>query len=208
MRLSPAIVTFMRAEPDVYPWAWAICRLFPSDGFFTHNLTEYWGYSQGSGDTMTPMRYNLFSNLLNVFGNYVLILVSLDSLPWAWQEQRYPLHCARGCCFSCPSCHIQQEPQHWCVVERRLPHWQESLRAFNQYWVTLSHGAVFAQAGAGVFLPCRSRVGNGYLCGTPNSNQYLFFDFYTRPGFWYGSYHHGGPEFGCQAPRLWQRRRA
>jgi len=28
---------------------------------------------RGSGDTMTPMRYNLFSNLLNVFGNYVLI---------------------------------------------------------------------------------------------------------------------------------------
>jgi len=20
-----------------------------------------------------------------------------------------------GCCFSCSSCHIQQEPQHWCV---------------------------------------------------------------------------------------------
>jgi len=28
---------------------------------------------RGSGDTMTPMRYNLLSNLLNVFGNYVLI---------------------------------------------------------------------------------------------------------------------------------------
>jgi len=51
---------------------------------------------RGSGDTMTPMRYNLLSNLLNVVGNYVLIFGKFGFPAMGVAGQRYPLHCAVG----------------------------------------------------------------------------------------------------------------
>jgi len=71
--LSPAIVTFMRAEPDVYPMSVSYLQIVSLGWLFTTISLNIGAILRGSGDTMTPMRYNLFSNLLNVFGNYVLI---------------------------------------------------------------------------------------------------------------------------------------
>jgi len=170
--LSPAIITFMRAEPDVYPMSVSYLQIVSLGWLFTTISLNVGAILRGSGDTMTPMRYNLLSNLLNVVGNYVLIF------------GKFPLHCAVGLLL-------------FLLFVPYSTRTATLVCAFNQYWLTLSHGAVPAKAGAGVLLPCRSRVGNGCLCGTPNSNQYLFLDFYARPGFWYGSYHHGGAELGC-----------
>jgi len=71
--LSPAIITFMRAEPDVYPMSVSYLQIVSLGWLFTTISLNIGAILRGSGDTMTPMRYNLFSNLLNVFGNYVLI---------------------------------------------------------------------------------------------------------------------------------------
>jgi len=71
--LSPAIITFMRAEPDVYPMSVSYLQIVSLGWLFTTISLNVGAILRGSGDTMTPMRYNLFSNLLNVFGNYVLI---------------------------------------------------------------------------------------------------------------------------------------
>jgi len=71
--LSPAIITFMRAEPDVYPMSVTYLQIVSLGWLFTTISLNVGAILRGSGDTMTPMRYNLLSNLLNVFGNYVLI---------------------------------------------------------------------------------------------------------------------------------------
>ena len=71
--LSPAIVTFMRAEPDVYPMSVSYLQIVSLGWLFTTISLNVGAILRGSGDTMTPMRYNLLSNLLNVVGNYVLI---------------------------------------------------------------------------------------------------------------------------------------
>jgi len=71
--LSPAIITFMRAEPDVYPMSVTYLQIVSLGWLFTTISLNVGAILRGSGDTMTPMRYNLLSNLLNVFGNYVFI---------------------------------------------------------------------------------------------------------------------------------------
>jgi len=71
--LSPAIITFMRAEPDVYPMSVTYLQIVSLGWLFTTISLNVGAILRGSGDTMTPMRYNLLSNLLNVVGNYVLI---------------------------------------------------------------------------------------------------------------------------------------
>jgi len=71
--LSPAIITFMRAEPDVYPMSVSYLQIVSLGWLFTTISLNVGAILRGSGDTMTPMRYNLLSNLLNVVGNYVLI---------------------------------------------------------------------------------------------------------------------------------------
>jgi len=72
--LSPAIITFMRAEPDVYPMSVTYLQIVSLGWLFTTISLNVGAILRGSGDTMTPMRYNLLSNLLNVVGNYVLIV--------------------------------------------------------------------------------------------------------------------------------------
>ena len=71
--LSPAIITFMRAEPDVYPMSVTYLQIVSLGWLFTTISLNVGATLRGSADTMTPMRYNLLSNLLNVVGNYVLI---------------------------------------------------------------------------------------------------------------------------------------
>jgi putative MATE family efflux protein len=71
--LSPVIITFMRAEPDVYPMSVTYLQIVSLGWLFTTISLNVGAILRGSGDTMTPMRYNLLSNLLNVVGNYVLI---------------------------------------------------------------------------------------------------------------------------------------
>lgn len=68
-----AIVRFMGAGPDTYDYARSYLRVVAL-GLLPQSLTFAITASlRGVGLTRLPMMYNLSANLLNVFGNYVLI---------------------------------------------------------------------------------------------------------------------------------------
>ena len=68
-----SVINFMGAEPDVYPLAVTYLQIIALGGIFISISMGIGAALRGAGDTMTPMRYNLISNLLNVGMNYVLI---------------------------------------------------------------------------------------------------------------------------------------
>ncbi|MDO4355682.1 MAG: MATE family efflux transporter [Clostridia bacterium] len=70
---APMIITFMKAEADAYQYAVDYLRVIAlgmTPLMLTYGIT---GALRGVGKTKLPMLYNLFANLLNVFGNYILI---------------------------------------------------------------------------------------------------------------------------------------
>lgn len=70
---APAIITFMKAEPDSYAYAVEYLQIIALGMLplgLTYGIT---GSMRGAGKTKLPMLYNLFANLLNVIGNYLLI---------------------------------------------------------------------------------------------------------------------------------------
>ncbi len=70
---APAIVRFMGARPDTINYATKYLRIIASGlGFQALNM-GITASLRGAGETKIPMIYNVGSNLLNVFGNYVLI---------------------------------------------------------------------------------------------------------------------------------------
>lgn len=71
------IVAFMGAEPEVIPAAAAYFSITALGTVFVAVIMGIGAALRGAGDTVTPMRYNLISNLLNVFGNYILIFGKL-----------------------------------------------------------------------------------------------------------------------------------
>ncbi|NLG87008.1 MAG: MATE family efflux transporter [Firmicutes bacterium] len=74
---AQSVVTFMGAEPEVIPLATSYFAITASGAFFVAVTMGIGAALRGAGDTLTPMRYNLISNLFNVFGNYILIFGKL-----------------------------------------------------------------------------------------------------------------------------------
>lgn len=74
---AQSVVTFMGAEPEVIPLATSYFAITASGAFFVAVTMGIGAALRGAGDTVTPMRYNLISNLFNVFGNYILIFGKL-----------------------------------------------------------------------------------------------------------------------------------
>ena len=71
--VADGYAAWMHAAPDVAPDAAAYMRIVGvSLPFFVLSRTLA-GVLQGSGDTVTPMKIGLMSNLFNVIGNYLLI---------------------------------------------------------------------------------------------------------------------------------------
>ena len=66
---AQSVVTFMGAEPEVIPLATSYFAITASGAFFVAVTMGIGAALRGAGDTVTPMRYNLISNLFNVFGN-------------------------------------------------------------------------------------------------------------------------------------------
>jgi putative MATE family efflux protein len=71
--LAEDIVVFMGAEPEVVGPGTSYFKTVAAGLLFVSVVMGIGAALRGSGDTVTPMRYNLISNLLNVIGNYVLI---------------------------------------------------------------------------------------------------------------------------------------
>ena len=78
--VADGYMSWMHAAPDVAPDAAAYMRIVGASLPFFVLTRTLAGVLQGSGDTVTPMKISLLSNLLNVAGNYLLI---------------YPAHTAR-----------------------------------------------------------------------------------------------------------------
>lgn len=76
------IVVFMGAEPDTLQMATDYFQIISSGLFFQAITLGITAALRGAGETKVPMLYNLFSNLLNVLGNYLLIYGKLGFPAW------------------------------------------------------------------------------------------------------------------------------
>ena len=71
--LAPYVVTFMGANEDTFRDATVYFQIVASGLMFQAVTMGITASLRGAGQTRVPMYYNIGSNLLNVFGNYVLI---------------------------------------------------------------------------------------------------------------------------------------
>lgn len=76
------IVAFMGAAPDVFDTAVQYFQIIAAGLIFQAVTMGITAALRGAGETKTPMQYNIGSNLLNVFGNYVLIYGKLGFPKW------------------------------------------------------------------------------------------------------------------------------
>ncbi|MGE5574004.1 MAG: MATE family efflux transporter [Bacillota bacterium] len=67
------VMVLMGAEEDVIPLGVAYMQIVAAGAVFMLLTMSVAAALRGAGDTMTPMKVNAFCNILNVFGNYVLI---------------------------------------------------------------------------------------------------------------------------------------
>ena len=67
------MMSFMGAKSEVLPLATQYLKIIALGGVFITISMGIGAALRGSGDTVTPMRYNIVSNLLNVVLNYILI---------------------------------------------------------------------------------------------------------------------------------------
>ncbi|NSW90861.1 MAG: MATE family efflux transporter [Firmicutes bacterium] len=80
--LARPIVTFMGAGPDVMNTSTQYFQIVASGLIFQAVTMGITASLRGAGETKIPMLYNVGSNLLNVFGNYVLIYGKLGFPKW------------------------------------------------------------------------------------------------------------------------------
>ncbi len=67
------VLVLMGAEQDVIPMGVAYMKIVSAGAIFMLLTMSVAAALRGAGDTRTPMKVNTFCNILNVFGNYVLI---------------------------------------------------------------------------------------------------------------------------------------
>lgn len=79
---APYVVLFMGAEADVVQDATVYFQIVCSGLVFQAVTMGVTAALRGAGETKLPMLYNIGSNLLNVFGNYVLIFGKLGFPKW------------------------------------------------------------------------------------------------------------------------------
>lgn len=80
--LAPAIVRFMGAGPDTFADATVYFQIVAAGLVFQGLSMGVSAALRGAGETKIPMLYNVGSNLINVFGNYVLIYGKLGFPQW------------------------------------------------------------------------------------------------------------------------------
>lgn len=79
---SHSIVSFMGANEDTLATATTYLQIISSGLLFQAITLGITGALRGAGETKLPMLYNIGCNLLNVFGNYVLIYGKLGFPKW------------------------------------------------------------------------------------------------------------------------------
>lgn len=71
--VAPNLPIWMNAEPDVADLSTKYFRIFGSSYLFNTAMVICSGILRSMGDTKTPLKCNLLTNLINVVGNYLLI---------------------------------------------------------------------------------------------------------------------------------------
>jgi putative MATE family efflux protein len=79
---APAVVHFMGAGPDTIGDATSYFQIVAAGLVFQAINMGITAALRGAGETKIPMIYNVGSNLINVFGNYVLIYGKLGFPQW------------------------------------------------------------------------------------------------------------------------------
>ena len=64
---------WMKADPEIAPLSTAYFRIIGSAYFFNTSLVVCSNILRCTGDTKTPLKFNLATNLINVVGNFLLI---------------------------------------------------------------------------------------------------------------------------------------
>lgn len=75
--LSEEIYRFMGAEPEVIEIGMGYMQVVMGGIVFQAVSMGIAGVLRGAGDTIAPMTVNMFANVLNIFGNYILIFGKL-----------------------------------------------------------------------------------------------------------------------------------
>lgn len=71
--IAPNLPLWMKADPEIAPLSTAYFRIIGSAYFFNTSLVVCSNILRCTGDTKTPLKFNLATNLINVVGNFLLI---------------------------------------------------------------------------------------------------------------------------------------
>lgn len=82
--VAPRLPIWMKTEPDVAPLATSYLRIVGAAYIFNVSLIVCSNILRCAGDTRTPMKFNIMTNILNVFGNYLLIYPSKETSLFGW----------------------------------------------------------------------------------------------------------------------------
>ena len=89
--IAPNLPRWMGAGPDVFPYSVTYFRIIGGAYLFNTALVVSSNILRCIGDTKTPLKYNLMTNIINVIGNFLLIYPSpCPARGWAWRARRWP----------------------------------------------------------------------------------------------------------------------
>lgn len=74
--IAPCLPVWMRAEAEIVPLARSYLQIIGMAYLFNVSLIVCSSILRCAGDTKTPMKYNILTNVINVVGNYLLIYPS------------------------------------------------------------------------------------------------------------------------------------
>lgn len=76
--IAPNLPAWMHAEKEVVPLARSYLRIIGMGYLFNISLIVCSNLLRCAGDTKTPMKFNILTNIINVVGNYLLIYPSKE----------------------------------------------------------------------------------------------------------------------------------
>lgn len=82
--IAPNLARWMGAEADVVPLAQKYMFTLGSVLLFNMMLVISSYILRGCGDTKTPLKYNILTNVINICGNFLLIYAPRDISIFGW----------------------------------------------------------------------------------------------------------------------------
>lgn len=178
------VVTFMGAQPDTKPLAIEYFQIVAFGLLFQAVTMAVTAALRGAGETKLPMVYNLGSNLLNIFGNYVLIFGKWGFPQMGVSGAALSTTIARGlaCLAALTIVFFTRHTVLRIKPKNCLRFNREDIAKVFRIGLALGTGAICAAGW--LYSLCTYGVGFGHLClrGTPDRNQYLWPHLFSQPG--------------------------